>query len=490
MNDLYAISSLELRNFRCFDDSQDNTLQFGSEVTVVIGKNGAGKTALLNAVKKSLSIILSRDRRRGVVYVGDGLNIRQNSLKTADARYHFDYSSSGEDYLFPVTLRAGGTVRGRAMDWTLEKESKGSRQSMTYREALDEFLRPFNDGTPYPKLPVLCFFSDCFPHVRNNISGYEKDILYHKPDNPERRAGYYGWDDDSTDFYFWTGLFVNAFRKINDAVHGLAATESLLRDEAGVRNREVLEGRMEGLLRARQEIEYVTRVMRQFSSAFSGGGNRDMEIESVGVGRILSGPGERPAESLKIYFTSGKCTYFEMLPEGYKRLFAIVFEIAYRHFVLNRSLVLDGECSPEGVVIIDELELHLHPTLAEEALSRLRRTFPGIQFIVTTHSPLVISNVHNDGQVVRVLRLDRDHRFRMADDCFQVPYGDTLVMAMGGYGNMGYMRELRQRYWTAADDGDEAGKEQVRAAVLDFVGNVSDAAAVADRILADWEAEM
>ena len=43
----------------------------------------------------------------------------------------------------------------------------------------------------------------------------------------------------------------------------------------------------------------------------------------------------------------------------------------------------------EGIVLIDEIDIHLHPTWQRQILSQLRRTFPKIQFIVTTHSPLV-----------------------------------------------------------------------------------------------------
>jgi predicted ATP-binding protein involved in virulence len=48
---------------------------------------------------------------------------------------------------------------------------------------------------------------------------------------------------------------------------------------------------------------------------------------------------------------------------------------------------------PDGVVIIDEIDLHLHPSLESTVVNRLHRTFPKIQFILTTHSALVISNL-------------------------------------------------------------------------------------------------
>jgi predicted ATP-binding protein involved in virulence len=52
--------------------------------------------------------------------------------------------------------------------------------------------------------------------------------------------------------------------------------------------------------------------------------------------------------------------------------------------------------SRSAVVLIDEIELHLHPQWQREVLPALQKTFPNIQFIVTTHSPQVLSRVHKD----------------------------------------------------------------------------------------------
>jgi predicted ATP-binding protein involved in virulence len=79
-----------------------------------------------------------------------------------------------------------------------------------------------------------------------------------------------------------------------------------------------------------------------------------------------------------------------------------VLDIAYRGIVLN------GPVEPEGIVFVDEIELHLHPALQQEVLARLRKTFPKIQFIVSTHSPLVITNVIADGNKVKIVRLELD----------------------------------------------------------------------------------
>ena len=94
--------------------------------------------------------------------------------------------------------------------------------------------------------------------------------------------------------------------------------------------------------------------------------------------------------------------FFDNLPQGYKRLFSIVFDIAYRSYILNQAK------EPEGIVFIDEIELHLHPSLQQEVLGRLRKTFPKIQFIVSTHSLLVISNLKSENNSNKIIRLEND----------------------------------------------------------------------------------
>lgn len=55
---------------------------------------------------------------------------------------------------------------------------------------------------------------------------------------------------------------------------------------------------------------------------------------------------------------TGKKIPFEALPTGYRRLYSIVLDLAYRAFLLNRNV----EVEPYGCVLIDEVDLHLHPS--------------------------------------------------------------------------------------------------------------------------------
>ncbi|EAY30443.1 AAA family ATPase [Microscilla marina] len=79
------------------------------------------------------------------------------------------------------------------------------------------------------------------------------------------------------------------------------------------------------------------------------------------------------------------------LSDGEKTLIMLVCDIARRLTIANPAL--ENKLEGEGVVMIDEIELHLHPAWQRNVLPALQQTFPNIQFIVTTHSPHVLNNV-------------------------------------------------------------------------------------------------
>ncbi|WP_309143275.1 AAA family ATPase [Nostoc sp. CHAB 5836] len=83
------------------------------------------------------------------------------------------------------------------------------------------------------------------------------------------------------------------------------------------------------------------------------------------------------------------------LSDGEKCLLAMVGDLARRLAIANPSL--PDPLQGSGVVLIDEIELHLHPKWQREIIPALTRTFPNCQFIVTTHSPQVISQVKPEG---------------------------------------------------------------------------------------------
>lgn len=173
------------------------------------------------------------------------------------------------------------------------------------------------------------------------------------------------------------------------------------------------------------ELNFIDGILKKFTSSvvetfdFI---NKEFEIKKTKV--IGTSKSE---QHIQFEFVDGRKILFDSLPMGYKRIFSIVFDIAYRGFILNRGI------EPTGIVIIDEIELHLHPTLQQEILQRFQKTFPGIQFIVTTHSPLVISNFRAD-DANKIIKLEHDgnnYWNENVENVFGIDYSTGLSEVMG-----------------------------------------------------------
>ncbi len=102
------------------------------------------------------------------------------------------------------------------------------------------------------------------------------------------------------------------------------------------------------------------------------------------------------------------------LSDGEKCTMALFGDLARRLTIANP--MLENPLLGDGVVLIDEIELHMHPSWQRKILWKLRETFPNIQFIITTHSPIVLSEVNedfniyflqNNGAESELIKLDR-----------------------------------------------------------------------------------
>lgn len=132
---------------------------------------------------------------------------------------------------------------------------------------------------------------------------------------------------------------------------------------------------------------------------------------------------------LQLERSNGDIQSFAMLSEGFRNTVAMVADIAWRAAVLNPQYGAEAHLKTDGVVLIDELDLHLHPAWQRRIVGDLRRTFPNIQFIVTTHSPQIVASVTR--QQIRLLdrnRLVADEAYvegrntnEILEDVFGVP---------------------------------------------------------------------
>ena len=97
----------------------------------------------------------------------------------------------------------------------------------------------------------------------------------------------------------------------------------------------------------------------------------------------------------KVRFEDGHVASWSELSDGYHAFIALIADIARRAVMLNQFDGAEAAAQVEGVVLIDELDLHLHPRWQRVALRGLREAFPRLQLVVTTHSPQVLSSAEN-----------------------------------------------------------------------------------------------
>jgi predicted ATP-binding protein involved in virulence len=121
---------------------------------------------------------------------------------------------------------------------------------------------------------------------------------------------------------------------------------------------------------------------------------------------------------------------------------------------------------------MDEIELHLHPTLAQEVLERFHKTFPLIQFIVSTHSPLVISNLkqsNSENKVIKLINEGLEFKNEPVENIYGVDYITTLVVMDTKY-RISTIDKLIDAYVSLKTRNKEIEAKSVRLKLDEIVG--------------------
>lgn len=104
---------------------------------------------------------------------------------------------------------------------------------------------------------------------------------------------------------------------------------------------------------------------------------------------------------------------FDQLSEGYKSIVIFVCDLIFR---LSQSVVEEDSINDlKGVVLVDEIDLHLHPKWQRVIIGKIRKIFPQLQFIFTTHSPTIIQGASEDAILYRVYRNAEDGKTRVSE---------------------------------------------------------------------------
>ena len=143
----------------------------------------------------------------------------------------------------------------------------------------------------------------------------------------------------------------------------------------------------------------------------------------------------------------------------------MVLDIAYRMAVLNPDLLENIYTTP-GVVLIDELDMHLHPKWQWRIVNALKTTFPNVQFIAATHSSIIISSCQHDN----LITINKDGSISYA----KTPYGLDVNGTLNSFQNSFTMAEevevLFAKFYDNLDLEDYDSAKNVLESIRNIVG--------------------
>ena len=156
----------------------------------------------------------------------------------------------------------------------------------------------------------------------------------------------------------------------------------------------------------------------------------------------------------------------EQLSEGYKIVIAMVADLAARMAEANPDM--ENPLNTSGIVLIDEVDLHLHPKWQREILIQLTKVFPNLQFIVSTHSPVIVVGAAEIAQVVNLNTINDDENLHQ--NGIQVSnVGQVLLSDLFGLGYLYSPKwddKIKERNVILAKN-ELAPEDEVRLAQLD-----------------------
>lgn len=142
-------------------------------------------------------------------------------------------------------------------------------------------------------------------------------------------------------------------------------------------------------------LEVVRNAINKFLNKFDESARfSDLRIERERTSSKSIRLGQESIVSSLVIDKDGQKFKFSQLSSGETTILSLVVDIARRLTIANPDIY--DKLSSEGIVLIDEIDLHLHPQWQRKFLPALVHTFPSIQFIVTTHSPQVLSHISRD----------------------------------------------------------------------------------------------
>ena len=349
------LERVTILNYRAIERLE---LRLHPQLTVLHGDNGHGKTSVLTAIAAGLS------------GYGDGAADEMLGTNYNNVRLRFTDADRRKPGKIEVRLtpQGGKPWSYREVPHWGEEEVIGTMANQGRPSEIRDIMESDKDGLdPMRDLSIVAFYDTDRAVVKLD-----------KPDTPgqfgnlEPRYARYAALDGAlafkTDFQAFFAWF---YERENEELREQRERRSFdysRKDLDAVRR--AIEGMLPGVSRPRVEQVGVDRIRFLVSEASESGEARTLALDQM----------------------SG----------GYRIMLALVADLARRMAQGNPHL--EDPLQSEAVALIDEVDLHLHPSWQQRALPDLMRTFPNAQFIVSTHSPQVLTTVKPE----HIVRLRRD----------------------------------------------------------------------------------
>ena len=133
----------------------------------------------------------------------------------------------------------------------------------------------------------------------------------------------------------------------------------------------------------------------------------------------------------------------------------MVAEIAYRCIMLNRWMGRDAVRKTPGIVLIDEIDLYLHPHWQQHVLADLQEAFPEIQFVVSTHSPFIVQSVDSQNVIALDGEKGSNPQMRSIEDIAVT----EMNMATDRSPKYKKMLDMAERYYQLVKENKEKSEE-------------------------------
>lgn len=343
----FQIQSIRLENYRRFEHWQG---EFDSRLTLLMGPNGAGKTSILRAIYVAQMPFLH------------GAQVPAEQLTQQDVRRALAVTPGDESWqvpIFPLYLEARTSVDGQIVESVQRVSGTGS-----------DLVFSGEPGAP------------AWAHPR---SGYQTGV-----------SAALSWFSD-------TEVTAPLIARIPAASPGIPGAMSMTPQRPFRTRQEVLarssNATADGSIVAAWLQYNELRALQEGQAPITYRVARDAvlkAINAVDVKYIVRD------SALMIHHADQGWRPFDQLSDGQRRLAAIFLHLAMSAAVLNSHLGEQCIAETPGLILIDELDLHLHPKWQRDVIGNLLQVFPKMQFIVASHSPFLLQSAFEVGKVMDV----------------------------------------------------------------------------------------